>query len=355
MEARPGQSKAFRFRDPRKANIHDRLRRLVGPGAADFWKDACVMLDPETPVKLESTTHLAAHLLREIESSVRRVLQLVPPGKAVDNVAESGKGHRADILAIVGALGVSVEEPWARAWLGLSDDQSSITLPKLAHRAALGPPRPVDAQFKAFWDDMEIILDIVLQKFEAQYLTVFAKLDELLEDGRPTPKALDTLRQSVPHNYATREYFFDKLNEASWLVPLAENGFFGVPPSPEWDSEGGTAAFPRWPESRYLVRMAEREPEIVRKIALEIADTENVRVHEDLADVALELPPHLAVEFVPKSKKWLESRYQFLLPEKLARLVRHLADGRQVDASLELAGCLFAVLPDRASSEQVNG
>ena len=45
-------------------------------------KDACVMLDSETPVKLESTTHLAAHLLREIESSVRRVLQLVTSGKA---------------------------------------------------------------------------------------------------------------------------------------------------------------------------------------------------------------------------------------------------------------------------------
>jgi len=64
----------FRFEDPRQERIHRRLL-LVGPGPATFYQDACRVMSEERP--LASTTHLVAHLLREIESGLRDVLETV--------------------------------------------------------------------------------------------------------------------------------------------------------------------------------------------------------------------------------------------------------------------------------------
>src|SRR3989344_3939481 len=53
--------------------IGDRLARLVSPGTAQLYRDACKHMDTEPP--LATTTHTVANLLREIESSVRAVLR----------------------------------------------------------------------------------------------------------------------------------------------------------------------------------------------------------------------------------------------------------------------------------------
>jgi hypothetical protein len=65
------RTKPFQFSTPRQERIYGRLRK-VGPGPAAFYKDACRHMT-EQPL-YESTTHLVAHLLREIESGLRQVL-----------------------------------------------------------------------------------------------------------------------------------------------------------------------------------------------------------------------------------------------------------------------------------------
>jgi hypothetical protein len=143
-------------------------------------------------------------------------------------------------------------------------------------------------------------------------------------------------------------YFFERLQNPLWLEPLAQRGFFQNPPPAIGNEKTGSVRFPPWPESQYLARMA-RLPEAhgqVLEIALRI-ETDNVGVHEDVADVALALPAQMAARLVPKAKKWAESRYQlFLLPGKLGALVEHLARGGAVDEALDLAAVLLAVLPD---------
>jgi len=133
------------------------------------------LLVADAPHALESRAHVAAHLLREIESAVRDVLILVPDETTSQRKGRAKKGdeHRQEIVAILTALGVDSDEPWAKAWLALADKSSEITLHKFAHRAALGPPRRIDQEFREFCGGMEAILDVVLDTFEAQYLTVF--------------------------------------------------------------------------------------------------------------------------------------------------------------------------------------
>ena len=85
--------------------------------------------------------------------------------------------------------------------------------------------------------------------------------------------------------------------------------------------------------------------ETVLEIALQVPDTENVIVLEDLADIALTIPADLATQLVPKAKTWLESPYLARLPQQIGDLVSHLAKGYQVDAALDLARSLLAILP----------
>jgi hypothetical protein len=168
----------------------------------------------------------------------------------------------------------------------------------------------------------------------------------------PTPEQVSRAVALLAHAEQYR-YFFDRLKNPAWLEPLGKLGFFKRPPAPAKGDTKGTVGFAPWPESRYLARMA-TIPEAqgkVCEIALAVPETDNVRVHEDLTDVALALPPSLANSFVSKAKRWLESPYQMLLPEKLGALVTHLARGGKAEAALDLARALLAVLPDPRSAD----
>ena len=145
------------------------------------------------------------------------------------------------------------------------------------------------------------------------------------------------------------DYFFDNLKSPSWIIPLFKEGFFAHPYPPMQDEK--YIRFPVWPASHYLVRMADLSPAEVAQVALRIPETSNVRVWEDLAEIALKLPPPLAVKFVPLAERWLQSPHKLLLPDKLGQLVSHLAKGGQFPAALQLAKWLIVVLPDSKSKE----
>jgi hypothetical protein len=148
---------------------------------------------------------------------------------------------------------------------------------------------------------------------------------------------------------ADYEYFFSQLSSPDWIMPLKEAGMFNAPPEPV--REGQYITFSNWPESEYLARMAERAPEIVAEVALQIPDTENTRVNDDLNKIALSIPAPLAVRFVPKAKRWATSSYTPIFPEKLGQLIAHLARGGYGNDAIDIARVVLAVLPDPREAE----
>jgi len=150
-----------------------------------------------------------------------------------------------------------------------------------------------------------------------------------------------------------RRYFFDQLQNPEWIKALKEKGFFAHPPSAREHPDRETVSFPVWPEAQYLVRMASAAPEAVLETVLEIPETDNVRVHEDLADAALAMPPELAARLVPRACEWVKSPYSLLLPDKLGRLIAHLACGGRVEDALRLSRAMLELLPDPRSDEQL--
>lgn len=139
------------------------------------------------------------------------------------------------------------------------------------------------------------------------------------------------------------DYFFGRLNSPDWLEPLREIGFFGNPPEPE--RHGEYIQFPFWSQSQYLARMAAKKPKLVLSVLQKLTDTQNPRIHEDIIDGAVTMPAELAARLVPAALMWLDSAHLLLLPQKLERLVLHLAHGGQPDAALDLAEALLTPAP----------
>lgn len=210
-------------------------------------------------------------------------------------------------------------------------------------RAHAGTKADADHDFDELrrkFDLFETALAAMAQSF---YETV-SGLDANLKE--PSPENVDRVVAMLGHAEQVR-YLLDKLDDPLWLRPLYEKGFFKAPPPPDEDPSQGTIGFPLWPQSRFLARAAKipEAQELVLKVALAI-ETKNVRIHEDLADVALALPPAQGVMLARRAEDWLESPFQMLLPEKLGELVRQLLAGGETSAGLRLAKNLLRVDPD---------
>ncbi|MGD0177792.1 MAG: hypothetical protein ABSA50_03985 [Candidatus Bathyarchaeia archaeon] len=341
MESKEIVPKSYHFTDPTQEWIYKKLLLLVGPGPALFYQDACSIMAES--IALQSTTHLVGHLLREIESALRDVLEPIVVHITPAHDKDESAKHKAEILAILSYLDIPDSDPIAVAWMKLAGRGSDYALHARAHRRDLSAPRPIDQDFVRFWDDTQMILKIVLDKFETHYASVFDILDKTLVTSSPSIADIKQLRAHVPNNMVTWSYFFGRLQSTKWLSQLKLAGFFDAPPDPQLDDEKKTIRMILWPQSQYLARIASESPVEVVKIILDIPETENLFVHSDLVDAALAMPPVLAAEWAKKEIDWIEKRdrINFLLPQKLGELIGHLARGKQADAALELTRSLL--------------
>lgn len=373
------ETEIFRSDDSKKLRVLEGLR-LISPAAASFYRDACRIMEMEEP--FESTTHLVAHLIREIESSLRWALEPYklhsqqtefeireakgllekagvsksdPLAKAWLRFVETlGASHKDDIKALLRGLEIPENDPTAVAWLRLARDFHDW-----AHRDNLEPPRPMDQKFSKFWDQITDIFSVVLEKLVSQYLNSFNFLDELLTLKVPTKKDAKKLRLNVPNNPATYGYFFHRLNDSAWLPLLSSQKFFVRPIEPIYErrDEGYMVSYPPWPQSRYLARMATSSDEAVQEQIVKITQsihTENISIHQDLLDVANALPASRAATVAKHESAWIakQTRLDGLLPEKLGELLVHLSEGGQGKAAIDLARTTLAVLPNPRAYEE---
>ena len=293
----------------------------------------------------QSTTHLVGHLMREVESALRDVLK---PQAPEEDVGRNSR-HSREIRGILEALHIPEEHAVSQLWLSLPGHAG---LQGRAHRDALFTPRPVDEDFLALWNALQAILDFVLERFEQTYLDYLKALDELASIQNPTRTEAKRLKDQAPNNLIAHGYFFNKLTTVEWLEPLAAEGLFQRPPAPEPHENG--IHFVLWPQARYLARVAPDAPQAVADIILEIPYTENIGVLMDLAEAACAMPPDQAVRLIDQAKAWASGPYAalMLLPERLGRLISHLADGGYVEAALGLAKVVLSLKRPPEESNQ---
>jgi hypothetical protein len=180
----------------------------------------------------------------------------------------------------------------------------------------------------------------------------FSTLDELLKvDPANSPDVVEKACIEVHKNRANYDYLFEKVPTSGWLMALAGRGFFRRP-QPPVEVDDGTL-LPPWPESRYLVRVANNEPTLAQSIADLACSTEatyNTSVHYDLLKIALALPPRLAVRLVPRVRSWVRAPFRGLVDYEIQDLIVHLANGQEVDGAFRVADEAFALQEDQPSS-----
>ena len=228
---------------PRQERISKRLNRLVGPGASAFFEDSCWLMQNNKFQR--STTHLISHLIREIESALRDVLEPFLDEKLYLD-KKGDERHKEEILAILKALEIVTDDPVAVAWLGLTGDNNANALHKRAHRDSLDLPRPFNNEFQEFWRTMEIILDRVLDLFESKFMVILKQVDYLRSKKQPGKKDVKFLKNNLPNNVVTFNYFFKELTNPFWLQLLFNEGIFSHPPEPIENKEQGTESYPQW-------------------------------------------------------------------------------------------------------------
>lgn len=161
----------------------------------------------------------------------------------------------------------------------------------------------------------------------------------------PKPEIVERAMAAIK-GYAQYEYFFENLNSPAWLEPLAAKGMFKNPQPIE--KVDPYVRFPFWPESRYLARMS-KLPEAqatVLKITLAVPASDNSRVYDDVAEIALSLPPELAAKLVPKLVEGIRLPIKLQLKDKVGALIVHLAEGGQGAAAATLTAAVLALSPD---------
>lgn len=344
---------------PRQARIVAQLARLVGQGAADFFRDACQML-AETPPH-RSATHLISHALRETDSALRYVLgPLTVPGAAnLENGAgskgksgrdkggkgkQSNDGHISSIMAVCEVLELSPDHPAVVFWQQQAG-KTSANLAGRAHRNALERARPLNGDFKGFFAQIEELFDMVLERFEERYARVFDRLDLLLA-SEPSAALADELKQRLPANPVTRQRFFSRA-PAAWIGPLTEKGFFRFPPEPRLDPVDGNLDMPSWPESEYLARVAAEVPGDAVQAVLGMAPTENSRVVWDLTRLALAVSPDHAVLLAPTLAAAIPGRYGVIAADQVGELAARLADDGHPSSAMDLLRAVLADIPSR--------
>lgn len=364
----PLLTKVFKFKSPFQKRIYDGLIQ-IGEEPASFFMDACRIMDRvKTEEEFKNPVPLVCHALREIDSSLRSVLRpLGSKPKVGDyektrkilrenfNNMDEGKlnkivsilhpeNRKNEIKNILSVLGINEGEQIAQKWL-------NFKLHKFAHRNSLSKPRIVDEEFINFWDDAQNLFDALLQRFKDNYNFYMHRIDEITSVNNPGSKEIKILRNEIPNNFVTQNYLFNELKEKSpvWLGLLEKNDFFKCLPEPEYDSDKKATYYSLWPASRYLAHISSLkafDPAEIFQVVKGIPRTRNTRVHIDLIDCAINLPPKYAKEFVKEAEEWLSLPFQHFLPEKLATLIIHLSEGEEIDKAIQLTRALFEVKAD---------
>jgi hypothetical protein len=231
-------------------------------------------------------------------------------------------------------------------------------------------PPPAGKEVAAFikrWDDLNryflsvahhgIIVDEEvffsnLSEFEAILLyflkpnpVILRELDSLLCIQSPKQVNIKKLEKLLNH-WTHVEYFFLNLSSPAWLRPLQENDFFSNPPRSI--KEGDYIMFPVWPQSRYLVKIAEQKPREVMDIIKNMQETDNFRVHLDFIDCAFQIPSSIAKEIVSLARNWVRSPHTAFVPEKLGELVIKLCNDHELKPGMNLLSALLDIKgPDK--------
>ena len=144
-----------------------------------------------------------------------------------------------------------------------------------------------------------------------------------------------------------RAYFFERLNNPSWVSELRKQRAFDSPPSPMPGDREGYVMFPPWPEGDFLVRTAERAPQEVVEVLRHAGQSMNPIVTRALLGAALNLPEEQMRSVLPLARQWAQTPRDasWYVDTAVDLAVRGLRIG-EIQSSLRLVDAVLRISAD---------
>jgi hypothetical protein len=202
------------------------------------------------------------------------------------------------------------------------------------------------------WNDFKsrfILFERTVLTLGQGFFETIADLNELIRTSTPADVHLVVTQLGHIEHY---KYFFEHLDDPTWIPALRAEGIFKAPPPIT------VVGIPRWAASEFLVRVASRaDPTAVISALSDIADalpqqsSVNPLIIRDLVNVLLKLPAEHSARFVQKLSKWTQQNNGVFFGRKLAKLTTHLAEGERLQEALTILAALLAIERVQADRE----
>lgn len=341
------------------------LEHLLGKAIADRYFDFCRLCTDALDLRV--TIPLAAHALRELDSTLRTVLA-VPLDAVVheepkdierldilrQKLKELGYdteasqravtsirpriSHREQIARICVRLDLGSDSEVARQWMGLSDNVGG------AHKRSFHQALDVDEDFRTRYQrPFDLVVRAVAIALRAQYAALMGRVDQLARMAERT-QAAKLFAKEIPGAIPLQRYFFQNLKDGGWLHPLALQGLLGEPLGGD-DEDAKSLRFREWPAGEYLAEMAASSDSVVRKQVIEavskFASSEMPVVHRYGLRILAALPPEESAPFIDRAIKWMDSGGDYPVQQGSEKLLKAWAvSGHEVEA-LRIASSLL--------------
>lgn len=344
----------------------DLLCRILGQTFADRYVDFCRLTSGVLPLRVARP--LAAHAVREFESSLRRALvghgEPVLDGSvdqsvfqqaskclstlgfdrpAIDRAMKSlrpQETQRASILRILSALGFATDSAVARAWISLAQVFGK------AHERSFHHLLEIDEDFRIeFQQPFQLVVREVVRALRARYTAFLLRVEELVAMS-DKGHAVSLFEEEIPGAPPLQWHFFARLDGPQWLPHLVNKELLR-PPSFHAIS---TFPFGPWPAGSYLMRMATSADYETRKKVLEALRVSADAFRPDVRAIAIEiltkLPPDESVRFSSTVTTWLDRDARYISTSGVERLVTQFAEAGYTAAALEIAAALLQLFDD---------
>ncbi len=283
-----------------------------------FYHDAWFILKNSDLFKTSS--HLVAHCLREVESSIRETLSR--------HLLEKRRTKREEIYGIIESvlhiIGDDKKEELneiGEKWFNLVDN-----LHTYVHRNNIDSPRSIE-EVKERFKDFNEVFSVILPYLSLYVNKIKQKIDELINSGNKS-NVLKAFGKTIPKNPYFLSYFFSKI-DSTWLSELRKEepenkreNFFKNPPEPY--KEGMYIIYPTWPQIEFLKRVIKEDPKATEEVIgciLEMKENRNAKILDDLIEIIAEMPlDSLGSDgekikgLCEKIRKWMEKADYLMYP-----------------------------------------
>jgi hypothetical protein len=340
------------------------LERLLGRAIADRYIDFSRLAASATGLRVSRP--LAAHALRELESMLRRSLEVPMHAKELPTEAQSGQlkravqalqalgfedtlienavdelvprhSHVTQIKLIAERLGLAPDGDIATAWISLRDTVGR------AHERSFHRTLAVDDGFRADYQrPFELVLGGIVTALQKRYTALMQRV-EALAGMSDHARAVALFEREIPGALPLQWHFFQSITSPAWLPHLLKRNLISEPLGPA--GAASPRLFGEWPVGYYLLTLAKSDDVAAHRLVAEAIRIVAPSKHPDVRRIGMEVIAALSVSIaaglVDVAVGWLDPDtpdFYSIAPEQL---IKKLAEGGHVDEALHLAAALF--------------